>query len=227
MDWIMSHGELVPITDYLEYPVEEMKNRAQAYYDLMRKRRTVRDFADREVPREVIEHCLLTAGTAPSGANMQPWQFVVVSAPETKAMIRRAAEEVEREFYETRAPDYWLEALGPIGTNEHKPHLEEAPYLIVTFSKQFTVTEDGRRLHNYYISESVGIALGMLISAVHNAGLASLTHTPKPMSFLRNLLGRPKHETPVLILAVGYPKKDAKVPKITKKSLAEIATFID
>ncbi len=223
----MSHGKLIPLSGYKELSNEEMKSRSDDFYQLMRRRRTVRDFANRPVPREIIERCLLTAGTAPSGANMQPWQFVVVSSPEIKAKIRQAAEEVEREFYENKAPDYWLDALGPLGTDESKPHLEEAPYLIVIFSKQHTVTEDGKRLHNYYISESVGIALGFLITAIHNAGLASLTHTPKPMSFLREVLGRPKHETPVLILAVGYPAKDAQVPEISKKQLDEIATFLD
>ncbi len=223
----MSHGKLVPLSDYQEYPVEEMKSRSEKFYQMMRKRRTVRDFDTRTVPREIIESCLLTAGTAPNGANMQPWTFVAISASDIKAKIRHAAEEVEREFYQNRAPDYWLEALGPLGTDENKPHLEEAPYLIVVFSKQFSTTADGERLHNYYISESVGIAMGFLISAIHNAGLASLTHTPKPMSFLRELLNRPKSETPVLILAVGYPKKDACVPSITKKPLEEIAVFVD
>ncbi len=224
---IMSHGKLVPLSDYREYPIEEMDVRARDFYEMMRKRRTVRDFDTRPVPREIIEKCLLTAGTAPNGANMQPWQFVVVSSATIKAKIRHAAEEVEREFYQNRAPDYWLEALNPLGTDENKPHLEDAPYLIVVFSKQFSVAEDGSRHHNYYISESVGIAMGFLIAAIHNAGLASLTHTPKPMSFLRELLGRPKSETPVLILAVGYPKKEALVPNITKKPLEEIAIFMD
>ncbi|MBN4076361.1 nitroreductase family protein [Gemmatimonas aurantiaca] len=226
MDDKMDNAEYTPLSSYREYPPEEMLERARNFAEEMKRRRTVRDFSAREVPQEIIEHCIRAAGTAPSGANRQPWHFVAVSDPETKKKIRHAAEEVERRFYEEGgAPDYWLEDLAHLGTDLNKPHLEEAPYLIIAFSQRHGTKSDGSKLHHYYVSESVGIALGMLITAVHTAGLVSLTHTPKPMAFLRDLLGRPKHETPVLILAVGYPKKDATVPAIDKKSLAEISSF--
>lgn len=216
-----------PLDSYKELPTDEMKTRASDFYQMMKRRRTVRDFSDKEIPQELIFNCLKAAGTAPSGANMQPWQFVVVSNPDTKKKIRMAAEEVESDFYEKRAPDYWLEALAPLGTNAQKPYLEEAPTLIVIFAKRNTVEKDGTIKKHYYLSESVGIATGILITAFHNAGLACLTHTPSPMAFLRDLLGRPKNETPFLILVVGYPKKDATVPDIGKKDLDEIAVFFD
>lgn len=223
----MSQVQYEKLSSYREYPVEQMRDRARSFVEEMRRRRTVRDFADRPVPREVIEDCIRAAGTAPSGANRQPWFFVAVSDGEIKRKIREAAEEVEHRFYEEGgAPDYWLEDLAHLGTGSDKPHLEKAPYLIVIFSQSHGVKPDGEKLHHYYVSESVGIAMGMLITAVHNAGLVSLTHTPKPMSFLRDLLGRPKSETPVLILAVGYPAADARVPVITKKELVEISKFI-
>jgi nitroreductase len=202
-----------------------MKARARELHRLLRKRRTVRDFSTRAVPREIIEECLLAAGTAPSGANQQPWHFVVVTDPALKKRIRDAAEEEEREFYGGRAPDEWLEALSHLGTDEHKPFLEEAPYLIVIFAQNHGVHEDGSKTKHYYVTESVGIATGLLIAAVHNAGLVSLTHTPSPMGFLNEILGRPAHERPFLILVVGYPKDGARVPRITKKTLGEIATF--
>lgn len=217
--------ETEPLASFIEYEPEEMLQRSREFLNDMKRRRTVRHFSKRPVPREIIENCIQVAGTAPSGANRQPWFFVAVSDLETKRKIRAAAEEVEREFYSSGAPEYWLKDLAHLGTDEHKPHLDEAPYLIVAFSQRHTVMPDGTTKHHYYIAESVGIALGMLITAVHNAGLVALTHTPKPMAFLRDLLGRPKHETPVLILAVGYPADDARVPKITKKSLNDIADF--
>ncbi len=222
----MTKAKFVPLEGYIEYPPEEMLSRAKFFYESMKRRRTVRDFSDKPVPRELIEQLVLTAGTAPSGANMQPWHFVVVSDPKIKKEIRQAAEEVEKEFYENRAPDYWLHDLEHLATDANKPHLEQAPYLIVIFSQRHSQDEDGSIQHHYYLAESVGISMGMLITAVHHAGLASLTHTPQPMSFLRKLLNRPKHETPVLILAVGYPKTDTQVPNISKKSLNEIATFV-
>ena len=223
----MKKPELIPLSEYDEVPVEEMKRRASELYRQLRKRRTVREFSDRPVPREILEQCLLTAGTAPSGANQQPWHFVVVSAPALKKRIREAAEEEEREFYGGRAPDDWLEALSHLGTDEHKPFLEVAPYLIVIFAQNYGVQPDGSKVKHYYVTESVGIATGMLIAAVHNAGLVSLTHTPSPMGFLNEILGRPSHERPFLILVVGYPKEGARVPKITKKELPEIATFLE
>jgi len=223
----MKKPELIPLSEYDELPVEEMKRRASELYRQLRKRRTVREFSDRPVPREILEQCLLTAGAAPSGANQQPWHFVVVSDPALKKRIREAAEAEEREFYGGRAPDDWLEALSHLGTDEHKPFLEVAPYLIVIFAQNYGVQPDGSKVKHYYVTESVGIATGMLIAAVHNAGLVSLTHTPSPMGFLNEILGRPSHERPFLILVVGYPKEGARVPKITKKELPEIATFLE
>jgi nitroreductase len=216
----------VPLEGYEELSPDEMKRRASELYRKLRRRRTVREFSDRAVPREVIEKCLLAAGTAPSGANQQPWHFVVVSDPETKRKIRQGAEEEERAFYHGRAPDEWLEALSHLGTDEHKPFLEVAPYLIAIFAQNHGIRPDGTRFKHYYVTESVGIATGLLIAAVHEAGLVSLTHTPSPMNFLNQILGRPAHERPFLVLVVGYPKEGARVPRIAKKSLNEIASFV-
>ncbi len=220
------HPAFVPYTEHREYPIEEMTRRAAAFHADMRRRRTVREFSDRPVPREVIEDCLRAAGTAPSGANMQPWRFVVVSDPALKTKIRREAEKEEHEFYHHKAPPEWLDALAPLGTDEHKPFLETAPYLIVIFVESHGVLPDGRTLKHYYALESVGIATGILITAIHQAGLVSLTHTPSPMGFLNTILGRPRHERPFLNLVVGYPAEGAQVPQITKKPLEEIATFL-
>ncbi len=222
----MAEPSFIPLTSYQEYPVEEMVQRASAFYEHLRRRKTVREFSDRPVSREIIEQCLLAAGTAPNGANLQPWHFVAVSDPELKRKIRIAAEEEEREFYSTRAPQEWLDALALLGTNEEKPFLETAPCLIAVFTQRYGLLPDGRQVKHYYAIESVGIATGMLITAVHNAGLVSLTHTPSPMGFLNTLLGRPENERPFLILVVGYPAEDAKVPDISKKSLGEIVTFL-
>lgn len=214
------------LTTYIEYPPEEMKQRAVEFREDMQRRRTVRNFSDRPVPREIIAECLLTAGTAPNGANLQPWHFVVVSDTRIKHEIRVAAEEEEKEFYNRRAPQEWLDALAPLGTDEHKPFLETAPYLIAIFGKNHSDLPDGRKVKNYYVNESVGIATGMLITAIHNAGLVSLTHTPSPMGFLNQILNIPSDARPFLLLIVGYPAKDAEVPVIQKKSLNEIAVFI-
>ena len=222
----MAEPVFIALSGYREYPAEEMKRRAEEFYAEIRRRRTVREFSSRSVPREVIENCLLAAGTAPNGANMQPWHFVVVSDPELKRKIREAAEQEEYEFYHHKAPQEWLEALAPLGTNEHKPFLETAPYLIVIFAQSYGVLADGRKVKHYYAQESVGIATGILIIALHHAGLASLTHTPSPMGFLNGLLGRPPQERPFLILVVGYPAESASVPAITKRPLEDIATFI-
>ena len=216
----------VPLTSYREYSVEEMKERAAAFYEDIRRRRTVREFSDRPVPTEIIEHCLLAAGTAPNGANLQPWHFVAVSDPEIKRKIRQAAEEEEHQFYSGRAPQEWLDALAHLGTDEKKPFLETAPFLIAVFAQRYGILPEGKTIRHYYATESVGIATGMLITAVHNAGLVSLTHTPSPMTFLNELLGRPENERPFLLLVVGYPAEDAKVPTISKKPLEEIATFL-
>ncbi|HKJ37357.1 MAG TPA: nitroreductase family protein [Anaerolineales bacterium] len=222
----MQKAVFQPLSSYIEYPVEEMKQRATDFRKDMQRRRTVRHFSDRPVPREIIEECLLAAGTAPNGANLQPWRFVVVSDPKVKHEIRIAAEEEEKDFYNRRAPEEWLEALSPLGTDEHKPFLETAPYLIAIFGKTHSELADGRRVKNYYVNESVGIATGMLITAIHNAGLASLTHTPSPMGFLNQILNVPPDAKPFLLLVTGYPAEDAEVPVIQKKPLNEIATFI-
>ncbi len=222
----MDQEQFIPLTTYHEYPVEEMRQRAANFYAEMKRRRTVRDFSDRPVPRDIIENCIRTAGTAPNGANLQPWQFVAVSDPAVKKQIRQAAEAEEREFYQERAPEDWLEALEPFGTNEYKPFLETAPYLIIIFAETYGIDADGEKIKHYYTQESVGIATGMLITALHQAGMVSLTHTPSPMKFLNQILNRPENERPFLLLVVGYPADDAQVPAIEKKSLEEIATFI-
>ncbi|MFQ5652583.1 MAG: nitroreductase family protein [bacterium] len=223
----MAKYKFIQLAHYREYPVAEMKQRASDFYAEVRKRRSVREFSDRPVPREVVENCLRAAGTAPSGANFQPWHFVVVSNPEIKRKIREGAEEEERAFYGERAPEEWLQALAPFGTNEHKPFLETAPYLIVIFAQSHGFKKDGSVEKHYYVQESVGIATGMLITALHHAGLVSLTHTPSPMKFLNKILNRPSHERPYLILVVGYPAEKARVPDIRKKPLSEIATFLE
>lgn len=222
----MSRTEFIPLPDYRYYPEEEMQSRAADFYADVRRRRTVRRFSNREVPRDIIENCLLAAGTAPNGANQQPWHFVVVQDAETKRQIRRAAEAEEEAFYEWRAPEEWLQALEPFATDQHKPFLEEAPYLIVIFAQSYGHDEAGERVKHYYVQESVGIATGILITALHHAGLATLTHTPSPMGFLNELLERPANERPFLILVAGLPADDVLVPRITKKPLDEIASFV-
>jgi nitroreductase len=217
---------LVPLTGYREHPPEEMARRARELREELQRRRTVRTFSDRPVPRGMIEDCLLAAGSAPSGAHRQPWRFVAVSDPSLKRGIRHAAEAEEREFYTNRAPDEWLEALAPLGTDEHKPFLEIAPWLIAIFAESHGEDDQGRRIKNYYVQESVGIATGMLITALHHAGLATLTHTPSPMQFLGEILGRPKRERPFLLLVVGYPAPGTRVPDLRRKALDEIATFL-
>ena len=223
---LMTEAKLIPLPGYREHPLEEMKKRAAEFHAEMRQRRTVRDFAARPVPREIIENCLRAAGTAPSGANMQPWHFAVVGDPAVKQRIRKAAEQEERKFYEKRATEEWLERLAPLGTDASKPFLETAPYLIAIFVQRYGVGEDGEQVKHYYVQESVGIATGMLIAAIHRAGLASLTHTPSPMDFLNEILERPASERPFLLLVVGYPADDAMVPDIGRKELEEIATFM-
>ena len=208
-------------------PLEEqaMQQQAESFYLQMSKRRSVRDFSDKPIPLSVLEHAILAAGTAPSGANMQPWHFVVVQSPEIKKSIRLVAEKEERELYEHRASDEWLDALAPLGTDANKPFLETAPALIAIFLKKVTIDEDGTKHKNYYTSESVGIATGVLITALHQAGLATLTHTPSPMKFLTDILERPNHERPFLLLVVGYPEEGAVVPDIQRLPLDKIATF--
>ncbi|UCF40347.1 MAG: nitroreductase family protein [Gemmatimonadota bacterium] len=222
----MTEPRFIPLPAYRRYPEEEMARRASEFYEEVRRRRTVRHYSDRPVSRAVIEDCLRAAGTAPSGANRQPWHFVVVAEPEVKRRIREAAEQEEREFYRHRAPGDWLEALAPLGTDEHKPFLETAPYLIAVFAERYGAAPDGGREQNYYVTESVGLATGLLITALHHAGLATLTHTPSPMGFLNEILGRPPNERPFLLLVVGYPADDAVVPDISRKPLEEFATFV-
>ncbi len=223
----MSNYQTIPLPDYREYPVDEMRQRLNDFYTEVNRRRTVREFSDRPVPRDIIETALMAANTAPSGANLQPWHFVAVSGAATKRKIREAAEIEEREFYEHRATTEWLAALEPIGTDSNKPFLETAPYLIAVFLQKFGVLEDGRKVKHYYPTESTGLATGILITALHQAGLACLTHTPSPMKFLNEILGRPKSERPFLLLVTGYPADDAEVPDINRKSLDEFTSFID
>ena len=222
----MTDYPTIPLADYREYPVDEMRERVNTLYTELSRRRTVREFSDRPVPIDIIETAIKIAGTAPSGANLQPWHFVVVSGAKTKRKIREAAEAEEREFYEHRASPEWLAALEPLGTDSDKPFLETAPYLIAVFLQKYGHLEDGRKVKHYYPVESTGLATGMLITALHEAGLATLTHTPSPMKFLNEILERPTSERPFLLLVVGYPADDARVPDIKRKELAEYTTFI-
>lgn len=216
-----------PLAGYREFPPDEMTARARAFCADMSRRRTVRDYADRPVPRALIEDCLRAAGSAPSGANQQPWHFVAVSDPALKRQIRSAAEAEEREFYDRRAPDDWLAALAPLGTGPDKPFLEVAPWLIAIFEQRWGYDAAGRKIKHYYPNESIGLATGILIAALHHAGLATLTHTPSPMKFLNRILGRPLQERPFLLLVTGYPAPGARVPDISRKPLEEIVTFRD
>ncbi len=222
----MSSPKFVPLSGYQEYEVEEMGTRALAFYQRMRARRTVRQFSPRPVPPEIIEQCIRAAATAPSGANLQPWHFVVVTEKSVKHQIRLRAEREEREFYHRRAPKEWLEALAPLGTDEHKPYLETAPFLIAIFAERYQRLPDGRQFKHYYPTESVGIATGILITAIHHVGLVSLTHTPSPMRFLNEILRRPSNESCFLLLVVGYPSADATMPDITRKKFEDVCTFV-
>lgn len=221
--------EALELPDRMDLSDAEMLENANAFYDRMKRRHTVRDFSDRAVPREVIEQCIRAAGSAPSGANHQPWHFVAISNPDLKHQIRLAAEAEEKRFYDGGASDEWIKALEPIGTSADKPHLDIAPWLIVIFAQRWGHFDDGTRFKNYYVPESTGIATGFLVSALHHAGLVSLTHTPNPMKFLNGLLGRPESEKPIMILAVGHPSDDAQVPKVAKmkKTLDQILTVAD
>lgn len=222
----MASEQMVPLKNFPAYPEEEMLQRSSDFCELMKRRRTVRHFSDKDIQMEIIINCIKTAGTAPSGANLQPWHFVIVHDKETKKKIRIAAEEEEFRFYHGRAPQEWLDAVKPFGTNEFKPFLETAPYLIAIFFKNYELNEDGSKEKNYYATESVGIASGLLLTALHNAGIATLTHTPSPMHFLNQILNRPPHEKPFLLIVAGYPADDAEVPAITKKTFNQIATIL-
>ncbi|AMF97717.1 nitroreductase family protein [Vibrio harveyi] len=219
-----------PLNDFVEYPPQEMEARAAHNLEQLQRRHSIRSFSDRPVAKEVIEHCIRAAGTAPSGANHQPWHFVAINSAEVKGQIRQAAEELERSFYEGRAGQEWLDALKPLGTNASKPYLEKAPWLIAVFSqKKGGMSNDGEQT-NYYVHESVGIATGFLLQALHNAGLGTLTHTPKPMSFLSKICGRDNDvDRPYMLIVTGYPEENATIPEhaMHKKSLDEIATFIE
>lgn len=219
---------LEPLRGWQEHPPEAMLRRAREFHADIARRRTVRDFDSRPVPRELIEHCLRAAGTAPSGANQQPWFFCVITDPGRKRRIREAAEAEERAFYGGRAPQEWLDALSPLGTDPEKPFLEEAPVLIAIFAQKWGVRADGSRVRHYYVPESVGIATGILITALHHAGLATLTHTPSPMGFLSELCERPANEKPVILLVAGYPKPGCQVPVHggVKKPLEAISAWL-
>jgi iodotyrosine deiodinase len=218
----------IPLPDYIELPVEEMGERARAFYAHIRTRHTVREFSPRPVPRDIVEQCLLAAGTAPSGANHQPWHFTVITDPALKRRVREGAEAEEKVFYEGRAGQEWLDALRPLGTDANKSFLEVAPYLICIFGARRSPGADGRMRKNYYVPESVGIATGFLIAALHRAGLVTLTHTPAPMGFLNEICGRPDNDKPYILLVTGYPATDATIPTYAtqKKPLSEIATFL-
>jgi len=222
----MAQPEYIPLPLHPRYDPDEMLQRADNFRALMTTRRTVRQFSSQPVPRQVIENCLLAAASAPSGANLQPWHFTVVSDPNLKREIRAAAEVEEREFYSHRATPEWLALLEPLGTDASKPFLETAPYLIAVFVQGYGIQPDGSKIKHYYAHESVGIACGILITALHYAGLATLTHTPSPMNFLNNILNRPVNEKPFLLLVTGYPAEDARVPRLTKKSFNEVVTSL-
>lgn len=223
----MSHtGKFIRL-NFERLSQDEQMQRSQDFFRSMKTRRTVRDYSTDAVPFELIRNAIATAGTAPSGANQQPWTFVVISNPEMKRKIREAAEIEEKKSYENRMSEEWLEALAPLGTDWHKPHLEEAPYLIVIFRQVYGLDENGNKIKHYYVDDSVGIATGLLIASLHQAGLATLTHTPSPMKFLAEILERPNNERATMILTVGYPAEDAEVPDISKKSLDEILVHFE
>ncbi len=224
----MTHptADFVPWTGHIEYPPDEMLRRSREFNVQMQRRRTIRSFSDRPVASEVIEQCILAAGSAPSGAHQQPWFFVAVSNLATKRDIRERAEQAEREFYNGVAPEEWLEALAPLGTDEHKPYLDTAPWLIAVFAQLWGVRADGTKRKHYYVQESVGIACGMLITALHHAGLATLTHTPSPMGFLAERLGRPDNERAIMLVVAGYPAEGVRVPDLRRKSLVELSSFV-
>lgn len=223
----MKEHDNIPLSDFVEYEPEDMLRRSKSFYDDMKRRHSIRFFSDRPVDRAVIENCLLAAGTAPSGANHQPWHFAVIESPTLKKQVRERAEEEERAFYQGRGGDEWLDALNPLGTDENKPYLEAAPYLIAIFAQRRGGVEAGMERKNYYINESVGIASGMLITALHQSGLGTLTHTPKPMTFLNEICGRPDTEKPMILLVVGYPSEGATIPvhSTIKKPLDDIASW--
>lgn len=223
----MADAKTVPLGRYREYAPDEMQARAQDFYEHVNQRRTVRDFSNKPVPREIIEYAIRAAGTAPNGANLQPWHFAAVSNPDIKREIRLAAEKEEYEFYNGRAPEDWLDALAHLGTDAQKPFLETAPWLIGVFGQSFGYDANGDKIKHYYVTESVGIATGLLITALHNVGLATLTHTPSPMRFLNEIMRRPDNERAFVLLVVGYPAADVRVPDIHRKPLEAISSFLE
>jgi len=208
------------------YEIDEMSVRTKLFFEWMDTRRTVRDFSDKSIPENIIENIILSASTAPSGAHKQPWTFCVVKDPEVKKQIRIAAEKEEKESYETRMTDEWLKDLQPIGTDWHKPFLETAPYLIVVFKRSYELDSNNYKHQNYYVTESCGIACGFLLTAIHDAGLVALTHTPSPMNFLSKILNRPENEKPFLLIPVGYPAEECWVPDLKRKNISEICVWI-
>ncbi len=219
----MTHNTFIPYQP-LQFSEAEMLQRSEDFYTLLNKRRTVREFSDKPVPRELIENVVMAASTAPSGAHKQPWTFCVVSNPDIKSEIRKAAEEEEYTNYHGRMGDEWLQDLAPFGTDEHKPFLEIAPYLIVVFKKSYELI-NGKKRKCYYVQESVGLACGMLLAAIHNAGLVALTHTPSPMNFLQKILNRPENEKPFLLIPVGYPAEGVQVPDLQRKGKDEVIVY--
>ena len=213
--------------EFVELLPDEMSSRADKFYEMMDKRRTTRHFSDRDVPRKLIERAIQTAGTSPSGAHLQPWTFVAVSSPEIKMSIREAAEREEMKTYSERMPESWAEVLRPLGTDHIKEHLTEAPWVVILFRQSKRIRENGEWAPTYYSQESCGIAAGLFISAVHNMGLVTLTHTPSPMGFLRDILQRPDHEHAMLVLPVGFPAENASIPNISRKTLEEISEFFE
>ncbi len=224
----MRSHKSVPLSDFIEFPADEMLSRSHQFYQEIKHRHTIREFSDRPVDKQIIENCIKAAGTAPSGANHQPWYFTAISDPKTKSAIREAAEKEKKAFYHGRAGEEWLGALAALGTDEDKPYLETAPWLISIFAQQKGGVSVEEQNKNYYVRESVGIATGFLINALHHCGLATLTHTPKPMTFLNEICGRPKTDKAYILLVVGYPAEDASIPEhaLIEKSLKDISSFI-
>jgi len=224
----MQPHDHLPLNDFIGYPAEEMRARSEAFLKTMQRRHSIRQFSDKAVDKAIIQNCILTAGSAPSGANHQPWHFAAINSNTVKQQIREHAEAHERGFYDRRAEQQWLDDLKPLGTDAAKPYLETAPWLIAVFSQKNSESNEGEKRQNYYVHESVGIAVGMLITALHNAGLATLTHTPKPMSFLTDVCKRPDNERAYMLIIAGHPSDDATIPAhaTQKKSLNEIASFL-
>jgi nitroreductase len=221
------------MSDFIDLPFvshltdQQSIDASQEFNKFLQRRRTVRDFSNKSVPKEVIEQCILAAGSAPSGAHMQPWHFVAISNQDIKSKIRVAAEAEEKEFYQHRASKEWLKALEPLGTDTNKPFLETAPWLIAVFAERYGLNDKGERVKHYYTPESVGISCGMLLSALHASGLVTLTHTPSPMGFLKSILKRPENERAFMLIVCGHPDKTAQVPNLHRKTLKQVSTYFE